>query len=74
MGHFARECNAARNGTYLVMETLSEADTADTILGLAADRRTRIVTRRARGGIAVTAANVGEASRRSPRRVDDRLK
>lgn len=71
MGHFARECNSARNGTYLLIETRSGAAIAETTLDLEADLSILIVTRKVKGDIAATAANAGEVTPRSQRSVDD---
>jgi hypothetical protein len=71
MGHFARECNSARNGIYFLIEILLEEDTAEIIRDLEADLSALIVTKRARGDIAVTAANAEEVTLRSQRSVVD---
>jgi hypothetical protein len=58
MGHFARECNSGRPGTPNLTKIITEEDIgeeADLVL------QTLIATRRAREGIAVTAAIEEEA-------------
>jgi hypothetical protein len=59
---------------YLLIETRSEAATAETILDLEADLSILIVTRRVKGDIAATAVNAEEATPRNQRSVDDSVR